>query len=266
MGFVMSMEELMARRGKQAIFLDVEYVFAAWLTKPEIVERLLPPPLEPVENPIAWCMLANYRDTNFSPPYQESALSLSARHQGAAGLYCLSMPVTDGQALSAGREFFGIAKKLARVEFKSKGSKLEGWSERLGHRFFGITLQLDQPAQNQHMERLNPWKAPSGDEPVHPLTMFNYKAFRSPDWMGFDYAPRLVKHDLLGEHKYLKFCRAEIELNDSPFDPWTEVEIMETLGAVCTRGQTIMGPGEVVAEADPMQFAPYYMGRFDVYN
>ncbi len=266
MGFVMSMEDLMARRGKQAVFMDVEYVFAAWLTKPEIVQSLLPPPLEPVDIPLAWCMLANYRETNFSPPYQEAALSLSAQHQGIQGSYCLSMPVTDGQAMSAGREFFGIPKKLAQVEFQSNGTKLEGWSERLGHRFFGIKLQFDKPPQSPRMKELNPWKEPLGNALGRPLTLYNYKAFRSPDWDGFDYPPRLIRHDLIGEHKKVKICHAEIELKESPFDPWTEVEIVETLGAIYTRGQTIMAAGEVVAEVDPMQYVPYYMGKFDVYG
>lgn len=266
MGFVMSMQELMARSGKPSVFNDVEYVLAAWLTEPEIVHRLLPPPLEPVDIPIAWCMLANYHETNFSPPYQESSLNLTARYKGVEGSYCLSMPINDGQGLTAGREFFGIPKKLAEVGFQSNGNKIEGWAKRHGHRFFQIKLDLDQPPQDPRIKELNPWLAESGDRPGQPLNLFSFKAFSSPDWAGFDYPPRLIQHALFGEHARMKFCRAEIGLGDSPFDPWSEVEIKEILGAVYTRGRTTMGPGEVKAEVDPLQFAPYYMGRFDVYG
>jgi acetoacetate decarboxylase len=266
MGFVMSMEQLMARRGKTAVFLDVEYIFAAWLTKPEIIKGLLPPPLEPVELPLAWCMLANYRDTNFSPPYQESALFLWAQHKGSQGSYTLSMPINDGQGLVSGREFFGFPKKLAQVEYKSNGNKIKGSTERLGHRFFEIEIDLDSPPQSAKMESLIPWQEQSGDTPGQTFNMFNYKAFRSPDWAGFDYPPRLIQHALFGEHKETKLCKADIKITDSPYDPWTEVEISEILGAVYTRGEVSMGPGQVVAEVDPMQYLPYYMGKFDIYE
>jgi acetoacetate decarboxylase len=266
MGFVMSMEELMARSGRTSVFLDVEYAFAAWLTKPEIVERLLPPPLEPVDLPLAWCMLANYRETNFSPPYQETALCLAARHNHSQASYCISMPINDGQGMSAGREFFGIPKKLARIEFSSNNGKIRGATERLGHRFFEIELDLEAPPQSDRLKDLNPWEAQTGDAPGQPLHMFNYKAFRSPDWTGFDYPPRLIKHALFGKHKIIKFCKANINITESPYDPWSEVEIVETLGAVYTRGEVSMGPGEVAAEVDPMQYLPYYMSKFDFYD
>jgi len=266
MGFVMASEEMMARSGKRSVSLDVEFVFAAWLTRPEVVRALLPPPLEPLEIPLAWSMLANFRETNFSPAYQEAGLSLGAQHRGARGTYCLSMPVNDGQVLVAGREIYGMPKKLGQVVFQANGNRVKGWCERHSHRILQVKLDLDQPPQDARMHEINPWKEPHGNALGRSLTLFNFKAFSAPDWSGFDYPPRLVRFSLRAEHRKVKFCRAEIELNDSPFDPWTEVEIVETLGAVYTRGQTCMGAGQVVAEVEPSRFSPYYLSRFDVYE
>ena len=266
MGFVMSIEELMARSSMQALFLDVEYVFAAWLTKPEIVQKMLPPPLEPGEKPIAWCMLVNYRETNFSPPYLESGISLPARYKGVEGLYSLSMPVTDGQSMCSGREFYGMPKKMADVGFESKGNRIEGWTERYGRRFFELKVDLDQPPQNPGIKDLSLWEATAGGTSEQQVRLFSFKAFRSPDWAGFDYPPRLIQYALLGELRDVRYCRAEIELHDSPYDPWAEIELGEIQGAIYARGRTYMGAGQVVAEVDPMQFAPYYMGRFDIYE
>jgi hypothetical protein len=45
--------------------------------------------------------------------------------------------------------------------------------------------------------------------------------------------------------------------------PWSEVEIVRVLGAVYTVGNNTMLPGSVVAEADPMSFAPYAFMKVD---
>ncbi|HRW80184.1 MAG TPA: hypothetical protein P5285_05290, partial [Desulfomonilia bacterium] len=57
---------------------------------------------------------------------------------------------------------------------------------------------------------------------------------------------------------------AEITLRDSPYDPWSEVEVVRTLGAMYTKGDNFMLGGRVVAEVDPIRFAPYAFLKWDM--
>ena len=47
MGFVKSLEAILAGRTETADFYDAEILLVLWKTKPDIVRRLLPPPLKP---------------------------------------------------------------------------------------------------------------------------------------------------------------------------------------------------------------------------
>jgi len=80
MGFVKSLEWITENYPETAEFYDAEVLTIYFETKPEVVKRLLPPPLEPFEIPIGFAFVANYPRTNFSVPYLESALFLQARY------------------------------------------------------------------------------------------------------------------------------------------------------------------------------------------
>ena len=135
MGFVKTMQELMANARTTADFYDAEMLAVFWETKPEIVARLLPPPLEPAEYPIAMAFVANYPRTNFDVTYHESALFLNAVYQGEEGKYCLAMPVTNDMAMALGREIYGYPKKIGQIHLSRSADKVEGWAERHGIRF-----------------------------------------------------------------------------------------------------------------------------------
>jgi acetoacetate decarboxylase len=56
---------------------------------------------------------------------------------------------------------------------------------------------------------------------------------------------------------------AELVLRSSGHDPWGEVEVVQVLGALYTKGNSLMLPGTVVAEVDPDAFAPYALMKLD---
>jgi hypothetical protein len=91
MGFVKTFEQMMASARASADFYDAEMLAIFWETKPEIVARILPPPLKPAEFPLAMAFVADYPRTNFDVVYKESALFLRAVHngdgRGAGGLW-----------------------------------------------------------------------------------------------------------------------------------------------------------------------------------
>lgn len=137
MSFYKDPKHIPAAYGGDVEFYDAEMLLVAFETKPALVEKLLPPPLRPVE-PIAIVFVANYPRTNFGAAYREAALYLLAEHNGAVGRYCLAMPVTDDMVMAGGREIYGYPKKLARVQFAHDERTVSGSVERHGNRFFRI--------------------------------------------------------------------------------------------------------------------------------
>jgi acetoacetate decarboxylase len=264
MGFVKTLEQILAGRNETADFYDAEMLVVFWETKPEIVARLLPPPLKPTPEPLVTAFVANYPRTNFDVTYNESALFLRAEHEGEEGGYCLAMPVTNDIAMAGGREIFGFPKKIADVRLDREGDTLVGWTERRGIRFMEIRAKMtgklnveDAATMLMDPEAVNP--DGSSDS-----VSYLFKHFPAPEGMGFDYNPRLVKQVTTMRPKEIQFGEAEVILQPSDYDPWAEVEIVRVLGAVRTVGDNSMKSGAVVAEVDQIEFAPHAFLKWDM--
>ncbi len=264
MGFVKTLQEIMVNTRPTADFYGAEMLTIFWETKPEIVAKLLPPPLKPANQPIAMAFVANYPRTNFDVVYKESALFLRAVYNGEEGGYCLSMPVTNDMAMAAGREFLGFPKKIADIHFKRDGHSVEGWTERRGVRFMEVRAKLsgkfNDPAAQ---EILTAALKPGTDGAINTIS-YNFKHFPAPEGGAFDYNPRLVKQETVLRPKEMLLGEAEIVLRHSDYDPWVEVEIVRILGAIYMQGDNSMLRGKAVAEVGFMEFAPFAFLKWDM--
>jgi acetoacetate decarboxylase len=202
--------------------------------------------------------VAYYPKTNFCPPYYEGGLFLRATFEGVEGNYCLAMPVTNDMAMAVGREEFGYPKKLANIEFKRSGDSVKGHVERHGLRFFEIQAKLTGKPDSEDFPSLIASKEKDGG-----IFNYNFKYFPAPDEGVFDYNPRLVEEKVILRPNVVKLGKADVTLSPSDYDPWSEVEVVRMLGAVYTVGNNTMLRGSVVAEVDPVAFAPYATLKWD---
>ncbi len=246
-----------------ADFFDAEILMAFWETRPEVIARLLPPPLKPAEQPIAMAFVAFYPRTNFDVTYKESALFVRAVYEGEEGSYCLAMPVTNDMAMAGGREVFGYPKKMADVNYSRDNGLVRGWTERRGVRFMEIEARLTGKANDAKAQKMLMENTLEKDGSIRGVS-YTFKHFAAPEGGAFDYNPRLVRQETLFRPKELLFGEAEITLTHSDYDPWAEVEVVKMLGALYTKGDNSMLGGKVVAEVDPMQFAPYAFLKWDM--
>jgi acetoacetate decarboxylase len=261
MGFVKTRDELKATaRGKGGLyeFYDVEMLVVMWDTKPEIVRRLLPPPLEPTDRPLATAFVAHYPRTNFGPFYYESALFIRAQFGGIAGNYCLAMPVTRDLAMAGGREEFGYPKKMADIKFRRSAHSVRAKVERHDIRFFEVRARLSGKTNTEEFQSIVLSEAGEGG-----TVAYNFKHFWAPDENLFDYRPRLVRERTMLRPTELQWAEAEVFLSHSQHDPWAEVEVVRVLGGVYVVGNNTMLRGEVVAEVDPVAFEPYAGLKWD---
>jgi acetoacetate decarboxylase len=264
MGFVKNFEQIMANACSTFDFYDAEMLTVFWETKPEIIARLLPPPLKPAPYPLAYTFVASYPRTNFDVVYMETALFIRAIFNGEEGGYCLAMPVTNDMALIYGREIFGFPKKIADIHYRKKGDTVAGWTKRRGKRFMKISANLNGKFNDPAMQDIITAN-PMNQDGSSTITSYNFKYFPAPEGCAFDYNPRLVKQETEFKPKEMLFGEAQIIFNPSDYDPWAEIEVVKMLGAVYTKGDNSMLIGKVVAEVEPKDFGPYAFLKTDIF-
>ena len=272
MSFVRDIEEIKKRSAERqtADFGSAEMINVFWETKPEIIERLLPPPLEPYSFPFATAFVANYPETNFCLPYLESALFIRCQFKGVVGNYCLAMHL-DGPgkdtAMAGGRENIGFPKKLAKIELKKDldNNRVEGYSERVGTRNIDIKLKIGKFNDKETPKILVDIGLIPGKLKNPAAISFNFKHFFAPERLGFDYNPRLVQQETVFKPSKFLMGEADIKLGSTIHDPWAEVEIVRVLGGLYQEGNNSMLSGKVVAEVDQEKFLPYAFLKWDWY-
>jgi acetoacetate decarboxylase len=257
MSFKKTMKEIKEGQKETFDFYDAEMLSIIYETKPEIVKNLLPPPLKPTDKPLAILFTARYPKTNFGLSYDESALFLLCRFRRRIGVYCLSMPISNGIAMAGGREQFGYPKKMAKIHFERKSNKVHCWTERYGTKFVEITAEIEQEATKEDVTK-SIW----GDYKTT-WNVYNYKHFPHPGRVGFDYWPRLVEEPVTFNRKKIEICNAKLTLRPLRTDPWSEIEVVKILETVYTYGDNYMHKGKYVAIVNPLRFAPYSFLKWD---
>ena len=264
MGFLKTPEELSKLKRESFDFYDAEFLSTYWETKPQIVKRLLPPPLKPAKHPVACAFIAKYPKTNFGISYHEGALFLFAENDGVTGMFCLAMPVDNDMAMIGGREVFGYPKKMSNIQFEKKNKTFKGSVERLGIKYIEIQAELNNKPNAKDFLKIG---MDLGLNPAKPGSItYNYKYFPSPKYESFDYNPRLIREEITMQSSELALGEVNIKLNPSEDDPWYEIEIERLLGCLYIKTDSQMQPGEVVAEIDSKQFEPYAFMKIDRYE
>jgi len=266
MSFRRQLEEIMKKKEEMrtSVFNGAEMVWVLWETKKEIVDRLLPPPLEPLDKPIALAFIANYPSHSYGVPYTEAALMLRCQYKDELGNYFLAMPLTDDRACFAGREIWGFPKKIANVVFEKKDGEFYGYSERLGVKNIEIHFKITGKFNDEETPKI------VSDIQMIPkrgkgTVNYLFKHFEHPSKEGFDYNPWLVKQVTKSKMKSMQMGEAEIKLHSTIHDPWAEVEIVRVLGGMYLQSENEMFPGEILTEVDPKEFLPYSFIRWDWY-
>lgn len=229
---------------------DATMVMALFLTDPEIVKSVLPPPLQPTPMPMGMAYVAEFHETNFGVAYNEAALFLDAQYEGIPGRYCLSMPVTNDIALIGGREVYGFPKKIAEtIAVKKEGNKVTGTCVRRGFSIIQIEAKLT---------------GPFGGPMPPPVPNYLYKCFFSPTLKGFDYNPRLLKQYNDVTWGEIEIGEGTVALGKSPYDFLGDIPIQQILMVGYAQGMEIhMNPGEVIAEVSTDAYLPYVFNKQD---
>jgi acetoacetate decarboxylase len=260
MSFIMSPEGINRFVTNRPTFYNAEMLSVLWLTKEEIVQKLLPPPLEPFEDPLVFAFVGNYPKTNFGLPYYESALFLGAMFNGEPGFYCLAMPVTNDLAMAGGRELAGYPKKIAQIKLKKDGNEVTGWVERHSIRYIEIQGNLTGAVNDEKAQVFADLTATTEG-----MVVYNFLHGQKPVEATLTPSFHLLRQFISVKFHSMELGEAKITLKESKDDPWAEVEVVKVLGAIYTVSNNVMEEITVLAETDPMTFAPYAFRMWDTF-
>jgi acetoacetate decarboxylase len=228
------------------------------LTKPEIIEKLLPPPLKPYKEPLVLAFVADYPKTSFCLPYKEGAMFLAAEYKGKPGYYNPSMLVTHDIAMAGGREIMGYPKKIAKIEYKKEDPKIYGSLTRHGITFAEIEVDLQDESNDERGGNI------LMEISQKPVPYYNYMYMNYPGTAKVVEPVHLVELYLgMENQERFDYGSGKIIMNKSIYDPWYEVEVETMLGSFFSKHDTIMKRGERVAKIDPKEFAPYAYTMWD---
>jgi len=247
-------------------------LMAVFRTDAGAIARILPRPLRPTPQPLAFAFVARYPQTNFGSVYHEGALFVQARLGREVGLYCLAMPVTEEMAMVYGRERYGYPKKMAdSISLEATRSQVVGRVVRKGAEILRIELEPNAMAEAADSSFFAHEAVDPDGRPCWEAVAFLFKFFPSPSGKLFDYLPRLVRHPTLFRPRAgLRKGVGRVVLTSTACDPLGEVPVGPVIGCMHGIWDNTMLPGRVVGRVWTVwrflphaffrtDFAPYYL-------
>jgi acetoacetate decarboxylase len=277
MGFVKTPQELSLAFGENGVgscnrFYRGEVYSILYETKPEIIERVLPPGLKPYEKPYVIFHFRDFKHINFAIPYQEPALIIPAVNKGRLGSYAIAMTLSTDIAAFSGRERAGYPKKCGIIKKNRKGNLFTGSCERHGIQYATMRVDLNgitnEPYFKEEMKQLS--MPPDPNHPIHGNHTINYN-YQAPygAWgslINSDKKAQLTvnwKETVKLEETI--YGTGSIDYLWSDYDPWAELEVVKIIGAQLTVSESALVDLEVAEEIPIQEYLPYMYNKWDVY-
>jgi acetoacetate decarboxylase len=248
MGFVKTREEIARIQATLAEphFFSAQMLTIQYLTKPEIIQHVLPPGLQPTEQPLVTAMVGRWGRSNCVHAFAGGALYVQARHKDYVGDYCLAMPMSTDAAIVFGRELFGEPKKQATTTLERNGNTLTGSCVRYGKPIISIEAALQKKENTTEGGFAN----------------FHYKYLPKSDGQGLEWDPVLVMATFKVKLTLAEKGTGKLTLGNTMHDPLGEIEIVQLLDASYTEGD-IYSRCQTLAQINAAEFLPYAYGKID---
>jgi acetoacetate decarboxylase len=248
MGFVRTPEEIAEIEGvlSRPRYTSAQRLSVEFLTSTAAAARLLPPPLELADSPLATVTVGRWR-SNCAGDFVGATVHLAARHEGVSGGYALAMYMSAEAPVTFGREVVGEPKKLGSAALFSSGRHHSAYLDRGGRRLIGLTMEERQPVARPH--------------PRESVT-FNVKARTAAGGVGLQEDAILTRTTFVNSFRELCAGPAEVALAGTVHDPLDELEVVSVVRGVYAEYDAEASCEEVgtIPAAD---FLPYHYGRAD---
>lgn len=247
---------------------NLETVTVFFETDLEIVRKLLPPPLEAIDEPYAYAYGSNIGSTNAGDGYHEVAVCLPCQYNGIKGAYTICIPVDGDMGMLAYRETVGFPKKMANIKINYDGTHFHCRAERHGIDFVEIEADLNGKLNDPAAFKKAAASTANPPYPEGPKNKIGYrfKYCLSPEG-GFMFDPILYSVPGSSMARGEKsFGTAKLTFRYSKHDPIAELPIKNVLGAVhsYTHNFVYRSEAKALCTIPGEQFLPYLGAFFDV--
>jgi acetoacetate decarboxylase len=220
-----------------------------YLTDPEALAEVLPPPLTAPPQPRVHVRITDI-DLKFGDYHYKELVgffAVDALLDGEPGEYPLLIPIDLEHAVAISRERFGEPKKLADLTLtRSDSGEVHGSVTRGGVTFIEINGRV------------------TGDLPVpapYPARQFWYKFMPAVEGSGFDGDPLLVVMEQVRRPATIESVEGELILRDLASCPVVDLPIRKTVSIQWTR-RSSENKHKVVGPVDPAGFARHVPIRY----
>ena len=139
-------KEQMSNFAKVSHMRGQEGIYLAYLTQPEAIAKILPPPLQPFSIPVGTLSVCHIKDPTFADNYYETILGVYCTYQGQLGMYPISL-LLGGEgaemATQLGRDNSAIPKKLgAEFVIRKNDGKVSVQVARRGSEIVNVEMTL----------------------------------------------------------------------------------------------------------------------------
>jgi acetoacetate decarboxylase len=248
MGFVKTREEIARIQATlgEPHFFSAQMLTIQYLTKPEIIRHVLPPGLQPTDQPLVTAMVGRWGRSNCVHAFEGGALYVQAKHKDHVGDYCLAMPMSTDAAIIFGRELFGEPKKQATTTLTRKGNTLKGSCVRYGKPIISIEATMEKKENTTEGGFVN----------------FHYKYLPKSDGQGLEWDPMLVMATFKVKLTLAEKGKGKLSLGNTIHDPLGEIEVVQLLDASYSEGD-IYSRCQTLAQINAAEFMPYAYGKID---
>lgn len=242
---------------------DCEGIFASWVTDPDVIKKLLPPPLEPA-SPIVNVYIINVFESTVSTMYKEAALIIPALYKGEPGAYTLGMLLQGSDnGMILGREVMDLPKKNAdSIEVRRVGDYAYANVIRNGVCLLELELELG--------EYNNPDLGPAvyAERIPEKTSSLNQYCFR------FDSNRRADKGTIISNmamdkvriDSYTKTWEPgniALKVRSTANDPWAELPVKNVVGGGWSRLDIGLLDSQIIPLGNEMKILPYLLNRYD---
>ncbi len=247
MGFVKTAEEIARIEAVIAnpSFSGGESLSVEFLVDPGFIEAVLPPPLEPIEEPRMRAMVGRWQ-SNCAGDFAGGALYISVRHLGVAGDYNFFQYMDTDASVIYGRDVFGEPKKIARSSLRRRGDRLRGSLERGGVPIIELEGEMERD--------LGPG--------LHHRSSFNFKSRPAADGRGLEEDAILTRADFESEARVALEGSGSLRLRGTAHDPLDEIPVTSVLRATYTEAD-MRAKCNAIARVPREAFLPHHHTRND---
>ena len=252
--------------GKISLMKNQEGIYLAYLTDPQAIAKVLPPPLKPFSVPVVTVSVCHVKEPTFADDYYEAILGIYCTYGAQLGLYPIGL-VLGGpgaeMAVQCGRDNGSIPKKLgSEFVIRRNGDNVTASVCRRGTELVNISLKVGE--YNNAMTGML-YQFPEAGKKTYGGG-FYFHLDREPDKEGKSHFQNGALLQNLCEYNYHSWEPgfATLELKSSIDDPWAELPIRTIVGGAYSSNDLMVHKLNLGEDIDADIIAPYLLtARYD---